>query len=418
MIENLVCFKLNNMDRKVLLYTYNEPYNGMNEYLKIYALELDNNDNIVHKNMNEEVHSQVKNAIAMMGKNQADSLTILPIPQINIGTTIGKAFAIPTIFKNGIREVANRKLQAVSDVSPNNVIENITKDNSNGDIENVPVNNYSGNENIEIKENDNTKQESTDALNNVSTETTTESTEPALPFNYYENDQPQDTIVSKNEILNNEEYNPMEQFVANDVNNNILIDKNNEEEKVVTDNEDLNIDSDVPSISEVESALNVIIKYVKSIKKDYNDRKESSVDSANLNSFDSLIADSTNVGLESNNSSSNEIASTEDKDKSLLTPQEFVSTDFSNEPLFPDDELDIFNNEPTTEKEKNGYVAVQNVGQTPINNGVYTENRVDEKIEPVVMPDNFIGNQDSKFEITGLGPSTLSANEPQMKYVA
>ena len=38
MIESLACFKLNEANRKVLLYTYNEPYNGMNEYLKIYAL--------------------------------------------------------------------------------------------------------------------------------------------------------------------------------------------------------------------------------------------------------------------------------------------------------------------------------------------------------------------------------------------
>ena len=35
MIESLACFKLNEANRKVLLYTYNEPYNGMNEYLKI-----------------------------------------------------------------------------------------------------------------------------------------------------------------------------------------------------------------------------------------------------------------------------------------------------------------------------------------------------------------------------------------------
>ena len=418
MIENLVCFKLNNMDRKVLLYTYNEPYNGMSEYLKIYALELDNNDNIVHENMNEEVHSQVKNAIAMMGKNETDSLTILPIPQINPGTTTGKAFAIPTVFKNGIREVANRQFQAVSDVPSDSVIENITRDSSNSTIETVPVNNYSVNENIEIKESDNTKQELTDTFNNVSTETATASAEAALPFNYYESEQPQDANVTKNEILNNEEYNPMEQFIAIDVNSNISTDKNNEEEKNVTDNENLNLDSDVPSLSEVESALNVIMKYVKSIKKDYNDKEENRIDTVNLNSFDGFAADPTGVGMVNNNSSTNEIISTEDEAKTILTSQEFTPTDFSNEPVFPDDGLSVFNNEPTTEKEKNGYVAVQNVGQTPINNGVYTENRVDEKVEPVVMPDNFIGKQDSKFEITGLGPSTLSANEPQMKYVA
>ena len=59
MIESLACFKLNDANRKVLLYTYNEPYNGMNEYLKIYALELDDNNNIINGNMTEETHGQV-----------------------------------------------------------------------------------------------------------------------------------------------------------------------------------------------------------------------------------------------------------------------------------------------------------------------------------------------------------------------
>ena len=102
----------------------------------------------------------------------------------------------------------------------------------------------------------------------------------------------------------------------------------------------------------------------------------------------------------------------------LQMPQGFPSNNFTNELAFPDDELDAFDSEPKPEQEKNGYVAIQNIGQTPVNNGVFTENSSREKEEPVVMPDNFIGKQESKFEITGLGPSTLPADDSQIKNVA
>ena len=108
----------------------------------------------------------------------------------------------------------------------------------------------------------------------------------------------------------------------------------------------------------------------------------------------------------------------ESKNEQLQMPQEFPSNNFTNESVFPDDELDVFDSEPKSEQEKNGYVAIQNIGQTPVNNGVFTENSSREKEEPVVMPDNFIGKQESKFEITGLGPSTLPADDSQIKNIA
>lgn len=405
MIENLVCFKLNNMDRKVLLYTYNEPYNGMNEYLKIYALELDNNDNIVHENMNEEVHSQVKNAIAMMGKNQADSLTILPIPQINIGTTTGKAFAIPTIFKNGIREAANRQPQAVIEAHDGSFVDNTITDIPNNNMEIIQGNSPFENETMEVKADDNVKLENTEIANTEPFVASTENIDMAEPFNYYESEQLKTENKINNESKNFEEYNPMDQFTTN---NSTIADSGDSKIDTIN-NEPLSVDTKVPSLSEVDDALITIMKYVEHLKNKNKTEKGNSIDDNAQNFINDTISNSLN---------SDEIMLAGNEPEPTLTQQDFSPINFSGESAFPEDESALFSNEPSIEKEKNGYVAVQNIGQTPINNGVFTNNNEKENVEPVVMPDNFIGKQGSTFEITGLGPSTLSAEDNPIKYVA
>lgn len=405
MIENLVCFKLNNMDRKVLLYTYNEPYNGMNEYLKIYALELDNNDNIVHENMNEEVHSQVKNAIAMMGKNQADSLTILPIPQINIGTTTGKAFAIPTIFKNGIREAANRQPQAVIETHDGSFVDNTITDIPNNNMEIIQGNSPFENETMEVKADDNVKLENTEIANTEPFVASTENIDMAEPFNYYESEQLKTENKINNESKNFEEYNPMDQFTTN----NTTIADSGDSKIDTINNEPLSVDTKVPSLSEVDDALITIMKYVEHLKNKNKTEKGNSKDDNAQNFINDTISNSLN---------SDEIMLAGNEPESTLTQQDFSPINFSGESAFREDESALFSNEPSIEKEKNGYVAVQNIGQNPINNGVFTNNNEKENVEPVVMPDNFIGKQGSTFEITGLGPSTLSAEDNPIKYVA
>ncbi len=403
MIESLACFKLNNTDRKILLYTYNEPYNGMDEYLKIYAVELDNNNNIVNGNMSEETHSQVKSAIAMMGKNQADSLNILPIPQVSLENVVGKAFAIPTVFKNGIKDTANNQLQVVDNMSNDVVINDIIKDDSseNVDIVEGKKSPESVEENI-ITDNSNQIQ----ATEKLNSELVRPTTSVEVSSSFKDNGVEQETL--KTDIFRDEEYNPLESYITSD----------NSDKSISTDDENITTISDVkgnssvydetPSLSEVEDALNVIIKYVKSIKKNHNDVREN-----NENTISNPLNNATVAT--SNLADTNAI---EEKSEQLTRSPELSSIDFTNEPVFPDDELDTIDSEAKFENEKNGYVAIQNIGQTPINNGVFTENITSEKEDPVVMPDNFIGKQDSKFEITGLGPSTLPTDESQVKYVA
>lgn len=412
MIESLACFKLNDANRKVLLYTYNEPYNGMNEYLKIYALELDDNNNIINGNMTEETHGQVKNAIAMMGKNQADSLEILPIPQIDLENVMGKAFAIPAIFKNGIKDTVNKKLQMVDNVSKDVITNtnNITNTFVNDDLSENVSNSEEKKSSESIEESVNTNENSQTEKNDMfSSEliAPTSNMEINNPLNNNKNEQAKSAVSLKNDISHDEEYNPMTNYITNNTyDNNVISETDVNTTAVTNDKKSSDAIKEAPSISEVENALNVIIKYVENLKKDYKDVKTNS-ENIILNSF----GNTENKALNLTNAE-------ESKNEQLQMPQEFPSNNFTNESVFPDDELDVFDSEPKPEQEKNGYVAIQNIGQTPVNNGVFTENSSREKEEPVVMPDNFIGKQESKFEITGLGPSTLPADDSQIKNIA
>lgn len=412
MIESLACFKLNDANRKVLLYTYNEPYNGMNEYLKIYALELDDNNNIINGNMTEETHGQVKNAIAMMGKNQADSLEILPIPQIDLENVMGKAFAIPAIFKNGIKDTVNKKLQMVDNMSEdvitntNNITNTFVNDDLSENVSNSEKKKSSESVEEGVNTNENSQTEKNDMFNSELIAPTS-NMEINNPLNNNKNEQAKSAVSLKNDISHDEEYNPMTNYITNNTyDNNVISETDVNTTAVTNDKKYSDAIKEAPSISEVENALNVIIKYVENLKKDYKDVKTNSENTI-LNS----LGNTANNALNLTNAE-------ESKNEQLQMPQEFPSNNFTNESVFPDDELDVFDSEPKPEQEKNGYVAIQNIGQTPVNNGVFTENSSREKEEPVVMPDNFIGKQESKFEITGLGPSTLPADDSQIKNVA
>lgn len=412
MIESLACFKLNDANRKVLLYTYNEPYNGMNEYLKIYALELDDNNNIINGNMTEETHGQVKNAIAMMGKNQADSLEILPIPQIDLENVMGKAFAIPAIFKNGIKDTVNKKLQMVDNMSKdvitntNNITNTFVNDDLSENVSNSEEKKSSESIEESVNTNENSQTEKNDMFNSELIAPTS-NMEINNPLNNNKNEQAKSAVSLKNDISHDEEYNPMTNYITNNTyDNNVISETDVNTTAVTNDKKYSDAIKEAPSISEVENALNVIIKYVENLKKDYKDVKTNSENTI-LNS----LGNTANNALNLTNAE-------ESKNEQLQMPQEFPSNNFTNESVFPDDELDVFDSEPKPEQEKNGYVAIQNIGQTPVNNGVFTENSSREKEEPVVMPDNFIGKQESKFEITGLGPSTLPADDSQIKNIA
>lgn len=412
MIESLACFKLNDANRKVLLYTYNEPYNGMNEYLKIYALELDDNNNIVNGNMTEETHGQVKNAIAMMGKNQADSLEILPIPQIDLENVMGKAFAIPAIFKNGIKGTVNKKLQMVDNMSEdvitntNNITNTFVNDDLSENVSNSEEKKSSESIEESVNTNENNQTEKDDMFNSELIAPTS-NMEINNTLNNNENEQAKSAVSLKNDISHEEEYNPMANYITNNTyDNNVISETDVNTTAVTNDKKSSDAIKEAPSISEVENALNVIIKYVENLKKDYKDVKINNENTI-LNSLGNTASNALNL-----------TNAEESKNEQLQMPQEFPSNNFTNESVFPDDELDMFDSEPKPEQEKNGYVAIQNIGQTPVNNGVFTENSSREKEEPVVMPDNFIGKQESKFEITGLGPSTLPADDSQIKNIA
>ena len=273
MIESLACFKLNDANRNVLLYTYNEPYNGMNEYLKIYALELDDNNNIVNGNMTEETHGQVKNAIAMMGKNQADSLEILPIPQIDLENVMGKAFAIPAIFKNGIKDTVNKKLQMVDNVSKdviantNNITNTFVNDDLSENVSNSEEKKSSESIEESVNTNENSQTEKNDMFNSELIAPTS-NMEINNPLNNNKNEQAKSAVSLKNDISHEEEYNPMANYITNNTyDNNVISETDVNTTAVTNDKNSSDAIKEAPSISEVENALNVIIKYVENLKK-------------------------------------------------------------------------------------------------------------------------------------------------------
>ena len=94
MIEQLVYMKLNQSGSNVLLYTLNEPYNGRDDFLKIYAAEFDDNNVAKVTKMSDELHNEVKGAISNLANGNLSNITILDGTNLNTENLQGKAYEI------------------------------------------------------------------------------------------------------------------------------------------------------------------------------------------------------------------------------------------------------------------------------------------------------------------------------------
>ena len=426
MLEKLVYFEINSLNKKILLYTYNEPYNGMNEYLKIYALEFNENNEPIIGNMSDAIHNEVRIAIAMMGKNQLNGITILPFPQANIENITGKAFAIPAIFKNNILETVKQNvsiengtnkdsisLDSFSQQTPQNVHRDVSDFNQMQEI-NLDSNlNNTSKVDFDFAS---SEQESYNANQIDSSNTFVDGyTDKNVGANIQGSNEEKKNLDSIENVSKEEPYNPMEQFMSADVEKKPEIENaslNKDEPAMKNDDQTMlseAISSDVPSLTDVENALSIITKYINFMKlndsefkqkkdgKGMNEKNMVSLETEEPSGFDSL--NDSSIKLD-NNSSSNQ------------------SENLINDPVFPFESQDSFGTSEDMNKESSVYVASQNLGQNPINNGVFTSKNSEIEEEPVIMPDNFVGNQNQKFEITGLGPSTLPVEDGQTKFVA
>ena len=106
--EKLIYIVLSDINKKVLLYTLNEPYNEKEDYIKIYASEFTENDEPIESQMSDEVHQEVRKAIASIGREEIMGFQILAMPTIDLSKLNGKPFAIPKIFKECINNVIKK----------------------------------------------------------------------------------------------------------------------------------------------------------------------------------------------------------------------------------------------------------------------------------------------------------------------
>lgn len=408
MSEKLIYFKLNKYNKNILLYTFNEAYNGMDNYLKIYAVEFDQNNLAILDNMSDEIHQEVRKSIALIGKEQDnDEITILPFPEINVDHINGKAFAIPVVFKNTIQKLVEDKLRSSELKKTDDILE--LEQTSN----HVEPTEEKSDELLSALEQENVLKSETNNL-----ETQNEGVyfqEPHEVNASAQNEQNiSDTSNKENDSQANYNQNDLFMNISGDLerenNDKPLMGKELNQVTNVNENENENASKEIqltslPTLDEVENAIETIKKYIEHIKvnngKLSNETKESSALST-----EQPLMEKIDKPINGESISSDE------------TPY-FSNNDIINESIFPYDDVESQSSPINQEQNDNyKYGDTQNELFIPeINVSVPESNEVVGN-EPVVMPANFVGKQEPNFEVTGLGPSTLSTQDSEIKNVA
>lgn len=401
MIEQLVYMKLNQSGSNILLYTLNEPYNGRNDFLKIYAAEFDDNNVAKVTKMSDELHNEVKGAISSLANGNLNNITILDGSNLNTENLQGKAYAIPIQFKDAIKKQSN----TLNDINNQNNLVDVQSGVSevnepaipNQTIENEPAVNAFNNDVENVK---------TTFQNNASVVTGEPISSSAVQKTEHSLETKVDNMIALTPSLPADESYDITQTVSTTEpteNATVPVTEGSElSEEIKADTKE---SSECPSIEELENSISIIKRYIEFQKnKEKMETNNSITNSETLNNEDSV-----------NEPSALETVLEKQPVNDTLAPN--YSEPIINQPVFPsfsDADQSFFVEKKDDAPLEQSYVASPNVPQEETQVQTFNNNQPD----PVVMPDNFVGKNDNNFSMEGLSPSTLNSDANIFKFVA
>lgn len=401
MIEQLVYMKLNQSGSNILLYTLNEPYNGRNDFLKIYAAEFDDNNVAKVTKMSDELHNEVKGAISSLANGNLNNITILDGSNLNTENLQGKAYAIPIQFKDAIKKQSN----TLNDINNQNNLVDVQSGVSevnepaipNQTIENEPAVNVFNNDVENVK---------TTFQNNASVVTGEPISSSAVQKTEHSLETKVDNMIALTPSLPADESYDITQTVSTTEpteNATVPVTEGSElSEEIKADTKE---SSECPSIEELENSISIIKRYIEFQKnKEKMETNNSITNSETLNNEDSV-----------NEPSALETVPEKQPVNDTLAPN--YSEPIINQPVFPsfsDADQSFFVEKKDDAPLEQSYVASPNVPQEETQVQTFNNNQPD----PVVMPDNFVGKNDNNFSMEGLSPSTLNSDANIFKFVA
>lgn len=401
MIEKLVYMKLNQSGSNVLLYTLNEPYNGRDDFLKIYAAEFDDNNVAKVTKMSDELHNEVKGAISNLANGNLSNITILDGANLNTENLQGKAYAIPIQFKDAIKK-QSIKLNNIN--NQNNLVnaqQGISEVNEPAIVDQTIENESS----VNAFNNDTENLEAT-FQNNASVVTGEPISSPVVQETEHLLETKDDNIVApKSSLLADESYDITQAVSTTEPTENSTVPVNEVSELSEEIKADTKERSECPSIEELENSISIIRRYI-----DFQKNKEK------VETNNSI----TNSEVLNNEVSVNEPSVHEtvpEKQPLNDTTASNYSEPIINQPVFPsfsEADQSFFVEKKDDVPLEQSYVASPNVPQEEPPVQAFNNNQPD----PVVMPDNFVGKNDNNFSMEGLSPSTLNSDANIFKFVA
>ena len=401
MIEQLVYMKLNQSGSNVLLYTLNEPYNGRDDFLKIYAAEFDDNNVAKVTKMSDELHNEVKGAISNLANGNLSNITILDGTNLNTENLQGKAYAIPIQFKDAIKK-QSIKLNNIN--NQNNLVnaqQGISEVNEPAIVDQTIENESS----VNAFNNDTENSEAT-FQNNASVVTGEPISSPVVQGTEHSLETKDDNIVApKSSLLADESYDITQAVSTTEPKENSTVPVNevselSEEIKTYTKER-----SECPSIEELENSISIIKRYI-----DFQKNKGKVETNNSITNSEAL-----NNEVSVNEPSVHETGP--EKQPLNDTPAPDYSEPIINQPVFPsfsEADQSFFVEKKDDVPLEQSYVASPNVPQEEPPVKAFNNNQHD----PVVMPDNFVGKNDNNFSMEGLSPSTLNSDANIFKFVA
>lgn len=401
MIEQLIYMKLNQSGSNVLLYTLNEPYNGRNDFLKIYAAEFDDNNEAKVTKMSDELHNEIKSAISSLANGNLNNITVLNEKKLNTENLQGKAYAIPSQFKDAIKKQSSI-LSNVND--QDNIVDAQKNDKEVGNP--VISNQKVVNENTVNAFRDNSENIEPNFQNNVEiangkpfSSSTDQETTPLAEV------KSENMIVTPNSFLPDESYDITQAVPATDSKENTLTNVCEHDKTPKALEIDTKEKNECPSIEEIENSINIIKKYIEFQKNKSMEETVNTVSNSEVLKKDTAVNEPNIFETVTENQQVND----------TQAPGYFEP--IIDQPVFPsfnDADQNFFVEKKEDAPLEQSYVASKNISQEESSVQTLSDNQAD----PVVMPDNFVGKNDNNFSMEGLSPSTLNSDANIFKFVA
>ncbi len=401
MIEQLVYMKLNQSGSNVLLYTLNEPYNGRNDFLKIYAAEFDDNNVAKVTKMSDELHNEVKGAISSLANGNLNNITILDGVNLNTENLQGKAYAIPIQFKDAIK----KQSKTLNDINNQNNLVDTQQDVS--EVSEPAISDPTiKNESTVNAFNNDTENVETTFQNNASVVTEKPISSPVVQETEHSLETKDDNMIAPTtSLFADESYDITQTVSTTEPKENTTVPVTEDAELSEEIKADTKESSECPSIEELENSISIIKRYI-----EFQKNKEK-VETNNL------ITDSESLKNEASVNEPSVLETVPEKQPVNDTLAPDYSEPIIDQPIFPsfsDADQSFFVEKKDDAPLEQSYVASPNVPQEEPSVQAFNNNQPD----PVVMPDNFVGKNDNNFSMEGLSPSTLNSDANIFKFVA